>query len=87
MAFPALLFAGVPAIVANATTSLGLWPSAATSGWVYRKEITTPRRTVLLLVVMSLAGGFAGAAHAGEDLRTVAQVVAAAASGVALMWR
>ena len=61
VAFPALLFAGVPAIVANATTSLGLWPSAATSGWVYRKEITTPRRTVLLLVAMSLAGGFAGA--------------------------
>ena len=61
VAFPALLFAGVPAIVANATTSLGLWPSAATSGWVYRQEITTPRRTVLLLVAMSLAGGFAGA--------------------------
>jgi len=61
VAFPALLFAGVPPIVANATTSLGLWPSAAMSGWVYRKEITTPRRTVLLLVAMSLAGGFAGA--------------------------
>lgn len=60
VAFPALLFAGVPPIVANATTSLGLWPSAATGGWVYRKEITTSRRTLLLLVLMSLAGGFAG---------------------------
>jgi uncharacterized protein len=60
VAFPALLFAGVPPIVANATTSLGLWPSAATGGWVYRKEITTPRRTLLLLVAVSVAGGFAG---------------------------
>jgi uncharacterized membrane protein YfcA len=61
VAFPALLFAGVPPIVANATTALGLWPSAATSGWVYRKHIETPRRTVVALIAVSIAGGFLGA--------------------------
>jgi uncharacterized membrane protein YfcA len=61
VAFPALLFAGVSPIVANATTALGLWPSPATSGWVYRKHITTPRRTVWLLVLVSVAGGSVGA--------------------------
>lgn len=61
VAFPALLFAGVPPIIANATTSLGVWPSTITSGWVYRKYIKTPRRTVVFLIVVSLAGGFVGA--------------------------
>lgn len=61
VAFPALLFAGVPSIVANATSSLGMWPSSATSGWVYRKHIDTPRRTLVLLIVASIAGGFFGA--------------------------
>jgi uncharacterized membrane protein YfcA len=61
VAFPALLFAGVPPIVANATTALGLWPSAASSGWVYRKHIETPRRTLLLLIAVSVLGGFLGA--------------------------
>ncbi len=59
--FPTLLFAGVSPIVANATNTLGIWPAAATSGWVYRKEITTSRRVVTLLLAASLAGGFLGA--------------------------
>lgn len=59
--FPTLLFAGVPAIVANATNTLGIWPAAATSGWVYRKDIVTSRRVVTLLLVASVAGGFTGA--------------------------
>lgn len=60
VAFPALLLAGVPPIVANATTSLGLWPSAAFSGLVYRKHIETPWRTFAQLLLASVAGGFAG---------------------------
>src|SRR5579884_3171707 len=60
VAFPTLLFAGIPPIVANATTSLGLWPSAAAGGWVFRKDIATGRRTVLGLVAASLAGGLLG---------------------------
>ncbi|HVB98327.1 MAG TPA: sulfite exporter TauE/SafE family protein [Candidatus Dormibacteraeota bacterium] len=61
VAFPALLFAGVPPIMANATSSLGVWPSGLTSGWVYRKYIDTPRRTIILLIVGSIAGSFLGA--------------------------
>ncbi|HVB98340.1 MAG TPA: sulfite exporter TauE/SafE family protein [Candidatus Dormibacteraeota bacterium] len=61
VAFPALLFAGVPPIVANATSSLGVWPSLAASSWVYRKYIDTPRRTLILLIVMSVVGSLLGA--------------------------
>lgn len=61
VAFPALLFVGVPPVVANATSSLGAWPSLATSGLVYRKYIDTPRRTLILLVGVSVAGSLLGA--------------------------
>lgn len=61
VAFPALLFVGVPSIVANATTSLGVWPSSVASGWLYRQDIETRRSTLALLSAMSLGGGFFGA--------------------------
>ncbi len=71
VSFPVLLFAGVPPIVANATASLGVWPGSATSGWVYRKHIETPRRTLVLLVAASIAGSLVGALvllHTPESL-------------------
>lgn len=61
VSFPTLLFAGVPSIVANATNSLGLWPATLFTGWLYSEHIETPRRTVVLLVSISVVGGFLGA--------------------------
>lgn len=61
VSFPTLLFAGVPPIVANATNSLGLWPASLFTGWMYRDKIVTPRRTILLMVAVSVIGGFLGA--------------------------
>jgi uncharacterized protein len=61
VAFPTLLLAGVPSIVANATTSLGLWPAALFTGWVYRSHIETSRRMIVLLAAVGIVGGFLGA--------------------------
>jgi uncharacterized protein len=59
--FPALLFAGVPAVGANATSSVVVWPAALASVAAYREDIALPRRLLLLLGLVSLAGGAVGA--------------------------
>src|SRR5258705_5740384 len=61
IAYPALLFSGVGAIPANATTTLSLWVGTAASGGAYRNHLKTPRRILIPLLIMSLAGGLAGA--------------------------
>jgi uncharacterized membrane protein YfcA len=59
--FPALLFAGVPAVSANATSSVVVWPAGLASVAAYREDITLTRRLLLVLGAASLAGGAVGA--------------------------
>jgi len=59
--FPALIFAGVPAVHANATSSVVVWPAALASAFAYRKDITLPRTLLASLAAASLAGGAIGA--------------------------
>ncbi len=59
--FPTLLFAGIPAVSANATSSVVVWPAGLASVAAYREDITLPRRLLLVLGLASLAGGAAGA--------------------------
>jgi len=61
IAFPALLFTGVPPIPANATNTIALWTGATASGGAYRKRLDVPRRVFIPLLIASLAGGLAGA--------------------------
>ena len=61
VAFPALLFTGVPPIPANATNTLSLWVGTAVSGRAYRHKLNLPRRIILPLLCMSLVGGLVGA--------------------------
>src|SRR5688572_6822618 len=62
LTLPALLFAGVTPIVANATSTGGLWPGTLSSLIAYRRELAaTPRKWLALLGVVSLVGGFVGA--------------------------
>ena len=61
IAFPALLFTGVPPIPANATNTIALWTAAAASGGAYRKRLDIPRRMLIPLLAVSLIGGVAGA--------------------------
>src|SRR5580704_16326354 len=61
IAFPALLFTGVPPIPANATNTIALWTAAAASGGAYRKQLDVPRRVMIPLLAASLIGGLIGA--------------------------
>jgi uncharacterized protein len=61
VAFPALLFAGVPPIPANATNTIALWPGSVASAVAYRRELAdVGKREVLPLSVAALLGGLGG---------------------------
>lgn len=62
LTFPSLVFAGVPAVIANASSTVALVPGSITAAVSYRQEIrllNEPRLKVWFLV--SLLGGAAGA--------------------------
>ncbi|HET7452411.1 MAG TPA: sulfite exporter TauE/SafE family protein [Thermoanaerobaculia bacterium] len=61
LTYPTLLFLGESAIVANATSTVALWPGAAASMWGYRREVATHREWLTTLLVPSLLGGAVGA--------------------------
>jgi uncharacterized protein len=61
VAFPALLFTGVPPIPANATNTLALWIGTTASGGAYRKQMGIRRRVMIPLIATSVIGGIAGA--------------------------
>lgn len=61
IAFPALLFTGVPAVPANATNTVALWMGLTFSGGAFRHHLKVQRRVLWSLVSISLAGGAVGA--------------------------
>lgn len=61
ISFPALVWLGLPPVVANATNAVGLWPGSASAAWSYRAAIRRVASRWHLLVVPSLVGGAAGA--------------------------
>ena len=61
LTFPALLWAHQLEIVANATSTVALWPGALSSFWGYRSELGNSRRHILVLAVPSFIGGVVGA--------------------------
>ena len=60
VSFPALLSTGVPAVPANATNTVALWPGLAASTGAYLKRLDVPGRLLLPLLLTSVIGGFAG---------------------------
>lgn len=62
LTFPALIFAGVPAISANATNNTAMWLGVVASARGYREEIRTYRAVIVPAIVVSLIGSLLGAA-------------------------
>jgi hypothetical protein len=60
IAFPALLFAGIPAVAANATNTVALWPASAASAIAYRRELANSGQALAPMGIASLVGGLAG---------------------------
>ena len=61
LTFPTLIWLGLNSVVANATSTVALWPGLAGSTWAYRRELRGADRRLLLFVGPSLAGGLTGA--------------------------
>ena len=60
LTFPTLIWLGLPAIAANATSTVGLVPGAMSGTWGYRREVKQSKEWLLLLAPSSLLGGLAG---------------------------
>ncbi|MCC6774606.1 MAG: sulfite exporter TauE/SafE family protein [Gemmatimonadaceae bacterium] len=61
LTFPALIGLGIPALTANATSTVALWPGAAGSMLGYLGELRGARAWALRFAMPSLAGGLLGA--------------------------
>ncbi len=61
LTFPALLATGVPAVPANATNTVAVFPGQLASSFAYKVHILDERRRALVLSVPSLLGGIIGA--------------------------
>jgi uncharacterized protein len=61
LTLPALIVAGVSPVVANATSTLALWPASLSSTFAYRRELRSSRQWLAVLGAASVVGGLAGA--------------------------
>lgn len=61
LAFPALVWAGLPPIVANGTNTLSIFPGSLAATLPFRGELGESRAWLRALLLPSLAGGLAGA--------------------------
>ncbi|MGA8575930.1 MAG: sulfite exporter TauE/SafE family protein [Candidatus Cybelea sp.] len=60
LTFPALLFAGIPPISANATNNAAMWVGTLGSAHGYREEVSAHRALLLPVVIASVAGALIG---------------------------
>jgi uncharacterized membrane protein YfcA len=61
VSFPALIWMGRDPIVANVTSTLGLWPASLGAMAGFRRELTESRQWLRVLLPPSFAGGALGA--------------------------
>jgi uncharacterized membrane protein YfcA len=59
--FSALIAAGLPPVVANATSAVAVTPANLSSAWAYRKELAANMKRFAALGLVSLIGGLGGA--------------------------
>jgi hypothetical protein len=60
--FPALVFAGLPPVIANASSTVALFPGTLASTWAYRRELTgTADIRLRWMLPISIGGGLCGA--------------------------
>jgi uncharacterized membrane protein YfcA len=61
VSLPALMATGMSSVIANATSSVALWPGGLASAIVYRERPPVAGMRFPLMVMLTLAGGAAGA--------------------------
>ena len=60
LTFPALISTGLDPKIANATSTIALWPGLTGSLWGYRRELDASRSFMVRLGIVSLFGGVLG---------------------------
>jgi uncharacterized membrane protein YfcA len=60
LTLPALLVCGLPPVVANATSSLALWPGSLAEPYADRRELRSAAHPFMLFAAIGVAGGLAG---------------------------
>ena len=60
ISFPALVWLGRDPIIANATNTVAMWPGSLAGAYGFRRELSTVRGWLLMLIVPSLLGGALG---------------------------
>lgn len=61
LTFPSLVWLGLPPVIANATSTVAIWPGSLGGMWGYRRELAHTEKPMWALVVPSLLGGILGA--------------------------
>jgi uncharacterized protein len=61
ISFPALVGLGLPAVAANATNTLGIWPGNLGSAWGFRRELARVEPRFRWLLVPAMIGSICGA--------------------------
>jgi len=61
ISFPALIWVGLPSPIANATSTVAIWPGSLGGLWGYRRDLHGLPGTTYALIVPSLLGGIIGA--------------------------
>jgi uncharacterized membrane protein YfcA len=60
VSFPTLLWLGRDPIVANATSTVSIWPASLAGAFGFREDLRAAKRWVMLLILPSIAGGALG---------------------------
>jgi uncharacterized protein len=61
LAFPVLLWAGLPPIIANATCKVAFIPGNIASAWAYRRSFLGTQKIIISMLMIALVGGTIGA--------------------------
>jgi uncharacterized membrane protein YfcA len=61
ISFPSLIWIGLPSTIANATSTVAIWPGSLGGMWGYRRDLEGLPRATYALIVPSLFGGLIGA--------------------------
>src|SRR5438105_1925879 len=86
ISFPALLWAGQGAVIANATNTVAIWPGSLAGVIGFRRDLARVRRWLFWLMLPSLGGGICGAVlllHTSE--RTFSYIVPFLIAGATLL--
>ena len=61
LSFPTLIWLGLDSVIANATSTVGIWPGQLGGVVGYREELRRTERRFRVLIAPSLIGGLIGA--------------------------